>query len=84
MSLLVTVGTVLTYNDTSVVNGQVYYHQISAINDVGEGNLSLMVSSTTFGGEEGVDNSMLILGTVSLLIVVAIIIMAYARKRKRK
>jgi hypothetical protein len=43
-----------------------------------------MVSATPSGGYEGGDNTMLIFGVVGLLIVVAIIIVAYARTRKRK
>ncbi|MDD1768254.1 MAG: fibronectin type III domain-containing protein, partial [Methanomassiliicoccales archaeon] len=83
LSLLVTVGTVITYNDTSVVNGQVYYYQIAAVNDVGEGSLSTVVSATP-SGDEGGDNSMLIFGIVGLLLIVAIIAGVYFWMRRRK
>ncbi len=83
LSLLVTVSTVLVYNDTSVVNGQVYYYQIAAINAVGEGDLSPLESATPSGGEE-VGDDLLILGAVGVLIVVVIIIGIYLWMRRRK
>jgi len=43
--LLTTVGNVLTYNDTGVTNGQIYYYRVSALNVVGEGELSEEVSA---------------------------------------
>jgi hypothetical protein len=36
-TLLAIVGNVLTYLDTTVVNGGTYYYQVSAVNSVGEG-----------------------------------------------
>jgi titin len=35
-----------TYSDDSVTNGQTYYYAISAKNDIGEGNLSEVLSAT--------------------------------------
>src|SRR5207253_2065039 len=41
-----TIGNVLTYSDTSVTNGVMYFYQVSAVNSVGEGALSGEVSAT--------------------------------------
>jgi fibronectin type 3 domain-containing protein len=45
-SLLATLGTVLTYIDSSVINGATYYYKVSALNSVGEGPQSIEVSAT--------------------------------------
>ncbi len=45
-TLLVTLGNILTYTDTAVSNGQIYYYKVSATNSVGEGTLSNEVSAT--------------------------------------
>jgi fibronectin type 3 domain-containing protein len=42
-TFLVRLGTVSSYNDTGLTNGDVYYYRISAINSVGEGALSVEV-----------------------------------------
>lgn len=44
--ILETVGNVLTYTDTLVINGVTYYYKVSAKNDVGEGPLSNEASAT--------------------------------------
>ena len=44
-ALLATVGAVLGYTDTGLINGQTYYYQASAVNSVGEGNRSSEVSA---------------------------------------
>ncbi|GEM_PF-5644661 len=44
-----TVKDVLEYRDESVENGKTYYYRISAINDVGEGPLSLRIKATPMG-----------------------------------
>ena len=36
-SLLTTLGNVLTYTNTGLTNGQIYYYKVSAINSIGEG-----------------------------------------------
>lgn len=46
LSLLVEVGVILTYADTSVTNGVTYYYMVSAANAVGEGPLSNEASAT--------------------------------------
>ncbi len=45
-SLLKDVGNVLTYTDTGLNNGQVYYYKVSAVNNVGEGSGSNELSAT--------------------------------------
>ena len=46
LSPLVELGSVLSYNDTLVVNDQTYYYQVTAINSEGEGAASEMVNAT--------------------------------------
>jgi fibronectin type 3 domain-containing protein len=43
--LLATLGSVLTYMDASIINGQTYYYRVSAVNSVGESPLSAEVSA---------------------------------------
>jgi fibronectin type 3 domain-containing protein len=45
-TLLATVGSVDTYNDTSAVGGTTYFYQVSAVNSAGEGNRSNEISAT--------------------------------------
>ena len=44
-----TLTNVYTYTDTSLINGQVYYYQVSALNSVGEGTKSKVESMTPIG-----------------------------------
>jgi fibronectin type 3 domain-containing protein len=44
--LLTTVGNVLTYTDTSAINGQPYFYKVSAVSSVGEGAQSSEASAT--------------------------------------
>lgn len=46
LSLFVSLGNVLSYNDTAVTNGITYYYGISAVSAAGEGPLSLEKSAT--------------------------------------
>ena len=45
-TLLVTVGNVLSYVDTGLTNGQIYYYEVSAKNSLGEGPKSNEASAT--------------------------------------
>jgi minor extracellular protease Epr len=45
-TLLTTIGNVLTYTDTAVTNGQIYYYQVRAVNSVGPSLPSNKVSAT--------------------------------------
>jgi fibronectin type 3 domain-containing protein len=45
-SFLVSAGNVLTYSDTSVINGQTYFYRVTAVNGAGEGALSNERSAT--------------------------------------
>ncbi len=45
-SFLTEIGNSLTFNDTSVTNGQIYYYQVSAVNSEGEGSISNEASDT--------------------------------------
>ena len=54
---LATVGDVLTYTDTGLTNGQTYYYRVSAVNGIGEGNLSDEISITPSNQTDGVGNS---------------------------
>jgi fibronectin type 3 domain-containing protein len=48
MELLTTVGETMTYTDSSVINGQSYRYQVSAVNARGEGAASAEASATPF------------------------------------
>ena len=43
---LANLGDVLTYTDDTVINGQTYYYQVSAVNVIGEGARATEVSAT--------------------------------------
>ena len=49
-SLLTTLGSVTSYDDTTVTNSNTYYYKVSAVNGVGEGTQSNEVSATPQGG----------------------------------
>lgn len=59
---LTTVGNVLSYNDTSVSNGQTYYYKISAVNDVGESPLSIEVNGLPRTVPDAIRNINMIIG----------------------
>jgi parallel beta-helix repeat protein len=46
LSVLATLGIVLTYSDTVVTNGALYYYQVTALNGAGEGARTAEVSAT--------------------------------------
>ena len=46
LTLLTTVDNVLTYTNTGLTNGQVYYYQVSAVNVIGEGAKCTEASAT--------------------------------------
>jgi len=89
--LLATVGNETTYyNDTEVRNGQAYYYRVSAVNGVGEGELSAEVNATpqsaspTLGGTFALGGmgSLLLLGAIMVVIVAIVLIVLFARRRK--
>ena len=89
--LLTTVGNVLTYNDTGVTNGQIYYYRVSALNGVGVGELSEEVSATpqsatTTAGTSasGGMGSLLLLSALVVVIVAIVLIVLFAIRRKGK
>jgi minor extracellular protease Epr len=43
---LTTIGNVLTYTDTGLTNGQIYYYQVTAVNSIGESNRSNEANAT--------------------------------------
>ncbi|NYT12285.1 MAG: choice-of-anchor D domain-containing protein [Methanomassiliicoccales archaeon] len=43
---LTTIGNVLAFTDTDLINGQTYYYQVYAVNNVGEGDGSEIVNAT--------------------------------------
>jgi fibronectin type 3 domain-containing protein len=45
---LITIGNVLTYNDTGLTNGQTYWYSVSAVNHAGEGPTTSPMESTPF------------------------------------
>ena len=88
-TLLTTLGNVLTYNDTSVTNGQTYYYKVTAVNNIGGGTFSTEVQATpsVAGGDgTGDDDSSNLLMILATAIIVAAIAggVAYALLRKPK
>jgi hypothetical protein len=55
-ALLVTVGNVLTFSDSSVTNDQTYYYRVSAISSTAEGELTYEVSARPTGASNVVDD----------------------------
>jgi len=53
LSLLITLGDVLLYDDAVVVNGATYYYTIVAINDLGEGPPTSEISGNPSAGPPG-------------------------------
>jgi len=49
-TFIVQLGNVLSHTDTGLANGQKYYYKVSAVNDVGEGQLSNEASATPSSG----------------------------------
>jgi fibronectin type 3 domain-containing protein len=47
--VLTTLGAVTSYDDTAVSNGTTYFYEVSAVNGVGEGQVSNEVSATPQG-----------------------------------
>lgn len=45
-SLLTEIGNIITFNDTEVTNGITYFYNVSAVNEIGEGPLSVELSAT--------------------------------------
>jgi parallel beta-helix repeat protein len=56
-TFLVTIGNVLTYNDTGLAHGQTCSYTVAAVNDVGEGNQSAQVNCTTFDIPDAPENA---------------------------
>jgi hypothetical protein len=87
LTLLTTVGNVLTHTDSSVTNGQMYYYTVSAANTVGEGAQSGEVSGTpesmaTDGdGEDGAPVMLIVLLAIVVLIVIIIFITMMKKKK---
>ena len=90
-TLLIAVGNVLIYNDTGVTNGRTYYYRVSAVNGLGEGELSEEVSATpqsvpTTAGTSasGGVSSLHLLSALGVVIVVIVLIVLFAIRRKGK
>jgi len=45
-TLLMDLGTVLSYDDTTVTSGETYYYEVSAVNKIGEGPKSIEIAVT--------------------------------------
>ena len=45
-SILTTLGTVLTFNDTGLTNGQIYYYKVRAVSALGDGEMSNELNAT--------------------------------------
>jgi len=75
VTLLTTLGSGLSFNDTTVSAGETYYYRVSAFNSVGEGGYaSISVEAGEGGGEIQVD--LWIIAVIVVVIVVIIVIVA--------
>ncbi len=89
-TLLATIGNVLTYVDTGVINNQTYYYKVSAVNDVGEGAYSNEITatpSTTIDDDStdtGDDNASSILFPILAVMVIIAVISGVVFTLKRK
>jgi len=88
-TLLITLGNVLTYTDTGVMNGQTYYYRVTASNGVGEGPGSIEVSaeptsSTPSGGKTILEETWFWLVVVAVIIVLVAVAVFISRRKKGK
>jgi fibronectin type 3 domain-containing protein len=92
LSLLVALGNVTTYVDEDVINGQMYYYRVSAVNGMGEGPQTVSEEATPVadggnGGENeddgGSDNTMLfvIIAIVAIAAVAGVAVFLLKRKK---
>jgi outer membrane protein assembly factor BamB len=85
LTLLTTVGNVLTYTDTSVTNGQMYYYKVSAVNTVGEGAQSGEASGTpeavSTDGGDGLHVMIIVLIAIIVLIVIILLVLIMKKKK---
>jgi fibronectin type 3 domain-containing protein len=85
LTLLTTLGNVLTYTDSSVTNGQTYYYKVTALNAIGEGAQSTEASTTpeavTTDEDDGIPVMVIALLAIVVLIVI-ILLVAMMRKKK--
>ena len=91
-TLLITLGNVTSYTDSSVVNGQTYYYRVSAVNDMGEGPQTASEDATPTaddgsGGDDedngGGDITMLyvIIAIIAIVSVAAVAVFFFMKKR---
>jgi fibronectin type 3 domain-containing protein len=92
-TLLITLGDVTSYTDSSVVNGQTYYYRVSAVNDLGEGPQTASEDATPMadggGGGDGDDDdgdggdSTMLYVIIAVVVIAAIAAAAFIFLRKR-
>jgi fibronectin type 3 domain-containing protein len=84
LTLLTTLGNVLTYTDPSVTNGQKYFYKVTAQNAVGEGSQTSETSATpeavTTDGDDGLP--VMVIALLAVVILVVIILLAMMMKKK--
>jgi hypothetical protein len=83
--LIDTVGNVLAYEDMDVANGQTYYYRVSAVNTVGEGEMSNEVSATP---DKSIIGQLwfwiLIIAMIVIFTIIALVIKGRRKKGRRK
>ncbi len=85
LTLLTTLGNVLTYTDLSVTNGETYYYKVSAVNGVGEGAQTSEVSGIpqAVSSDGDGDNQMMLISLLAIIAVIVIVILVALMKRKK-
>jgi hypothetical protein len=79
---LTTLGVVLEYVDTGVEEGETYFYQVRAQNDIGPGRVSNEVSVTIPEPEEEDDTPKMALYAVIVVILVVIVLFAFRAGKK--
>jgi predicted phage tail protein len=83
LTLLMTLGVVVNYTDSSVTNGQTYYYKVSAVNSAGESAQAGEVTAMPVAPSNNNVDIMLILAIVIIIALVGITAAWLLNRRKK-